>query len=241
MSPVRYPNGYGTEMISLAEMRRRHEVKMHPEFARRFFAYMEHKQGQLGVGGGWRRTQPDRPGFAPDGKSFHQTQVFASGTRGYAAVDLVVPVPGRVHRAPYWNETADAPEWGLHTFIRNPSEPWHIQCIEMRGWQSWVNAGRPDPVRIHLPDTPLPPSTPGGHSVFQKFVRLDGLPFVYAVYSGGYKIWVRDEAELGARQGLGQGEVEVLTRNYSTLFAALGPILGPVPPGVDSHGLRTSA
>ena len=62
-----------------------------------------------------------------------------------------------VHRAPTWAETADAPEWGLHTFIMNPPEPWHLQPIEIRGWQTWVNLGRKDPVAgIPLPNDPPP-------------------------------------------------------------------------------------
>ena len=155
-----YPDGYGTAMVTLQQMTAKHGGKMHPEFARRFFAYMEHKGGLLGVGGGWRSTQPSKPGFAPDGKSFHQDQRFASGFVGYAAVDLVVPVPGGRHRAPAWGETSDAPEWGLHTFIKRPEEPWHIQCVEMRGWQTWVNAGRPDPEPFTLPGSPTPPPAP---------------------------------------------------------------------------------
>ena len=139
-----YPNGYGTSLITLDEMARLHGGKMHPEFHRRFFDYVESKNGLLGVGGGWREVQPVRPGFAPPGKSFHETQRFGSGFSGYAAVDLVVPRGhGLVHRAPSWGETGDAPGFGLHTFINN--EPWHIQCLEMRGFDSWVAAGRPDP------------------------------------------------------------------------------------------------
>ena len=145
-----YPNGYGTQMISLSRMRDLHEPLAHPEFARRFFAYMEHKG--FGVGGGFRATQPVKPGFAPPGQSFHEAQTFASGLSAYCAVDLVVAVPGGKHRAPTWDECADAPDWGLHTFIRTPKpEPWHIQSIEMRGWQTWVNAGRPDPQPFDLP------------------------------------------------------------------------------------------
>ena len=158
-----YPNGYGTGEVTLDRMRELHGGKMHPEFARRFFAYIEAMGGRMGVGGGWRSTQPVKPGFAPDGQSFHQDQRFASGMIRYAAVDLVHRQPGQVHRSPSWAETATAPDHALHTFITG--EPWHIQCIEMRGWQSWVNAGRPDPITAALPgdplpDPPLPPPPP---------------------------------------------------------------------------------
>jgi len=145
-----HPNGYNTTMITLSRMRDLHEPKMHPEFSRRFFAYMEHKG--FGVGGGFRTTQPVKPGFAEPGKSFHEAQTFASGLSAYCAVDLVVAVPGGKHRAPTWAECADAPDFGLHTFVKN--EPWHIQPFEIRGWQTWVNAGRPDPQPFTLPNDP---------------------------------------------------------------------------------------
>lgn len=146
-----HPTGYEQRSVTLDQLRTIHAPKMHPEFARRLFAWLAHHDG-FGIGGGWRSTQPVKPGFAPDGKSFHQSQTFASGFVGYAAVDLVVAVPGKPHRSPTWAECADAPRWGLHTFIAN--EPWHMQCHEMRGWQTWVNAGRPDPPTFNL----LPPA-----------------------------------------------------------------------------------
>lgn len=152
-----HPDGYGTAMISLEQMKAKHGPKMHPEFSRRFFAYMDHKG--FGVGGGWRAVQPVKPGFAPPGKSFHESQTFASGIVGYCAIDLVVAVPGQKHRSPTWAECEDAPQWGLHTFVNN--EPWHVQPIEIRGFDSWVNAGRPDPKFFTLPGVipPTPPAT----------------------------------------------------------------------------------
>jgi hypothetical protein len=143
---VTYPNGYGTQRITLDEMKTKHAAKMHPEFARRFFDYIESKNGLLGVGGGWRATgtQPVGPGFAPEGKSFHQSQTFASGIVGYCAVDLVTGNGANVHKAPTQTDIADAPDFGLHTFI--DGEPWHLQPLDIRGWQTWKNAGSPDPV-----------------------------------------------------------------------------------------------
>ena len=167
-----YPDGYGVKMTTLAAMRAKHEPKMHPEFARRFFAYIEAHNGTLGVGGGWRSTSTISAASAA-GKSFHQDQRFASGFVGYAAVDLVHIQPGQKHRAPTWDETADAPTWGLHTFIKVPNEPWHIQCVEMRGFQTWVDAGRPDPKPFALPGTDVPPPTTGKQTVDMILVDLN--------------------------------------------------------------------
>ena len=139
-------------------MRVRHATKMHPEFERRLFPWIESEQGRIGIGSGWRSSQPtdsDGGRFAPPGMSFHESQQFASGFVGYAAVDLVHINPGRVHRAPTWAEVESAKAYGLHAFIRRPKEePWHVQCVEMRGFGTWVNAGRPDPRPIPLPSDP---------------------------------------------------------------------------------------
>jgi hypothetical protein len=170
-----YPDSYGTRLVSFEQMVAKHGPKAHPEFARRLWAWLETEGGRLGVGGGWRApdTQPERPGFAPEGKSFHQDQRFASGIVAYAAVDLVHVDPPRAHRSPTWAETESAKAFGLHTFVTG--EPWHIQCVEMRGWQSWVNAGRPDPPHRTLPGdlVPIPPADPIGDS---EMIALDYKP-----------------------------------------------------------------
>lgn len=154
MSEILYPVAYGTQTVPMAELRRRHEPHMHPEFARRLFAWLEAQGGLVGIGGGYRPlgTQPDKPGFAPEGKSFHQPQKFSANPDTYAAVDLVVVNPGGVHRAPRWSEvpaakSSEAARWGLHCHIS--TESWHEQPHEIRGWTSWVLAGRKDPVAGH--------------------------------------------------------------------------------------------
>lgn len=152
-----YPTGYATRMVTMPDLISTFHPKMHPEFSRRLFAWLESMGGQIGIGSGWRAIQPDKPGVAPEGKSFHQDQTFKSGFVGYAAVDLVARNPGGIHRAPTWAESKTGPLFGVHTFIKNPPEPWHMQCIEMRGWGSWVTAGRPDPPRWKPDPIPVPP------------------------------------------------------------------------------------
>jgi len=232
-----YPDSYGTSEVTLERMVAKHGPKMHPEFARRFFAYIEHKGGSLGVGGGWRSTQPNRPGFAPDGKSFHQDQRYASGFVGYAAVDLVHTSASGKHRSPSWAECADAPAWGLHTFI--DGEPWHLQCVEMRGWGSWKQNGSPDPDPLFVLPGQRPPVAPieGDHSVFQKLVKFANHPGVYATYTGGYKVWVPDPETRDVFKFLSGRDVEVVPANAAALWKAMGPVLGPVPDGADAWGL----
>lgn len=183
-----YPDGYSTELITLEEMVDRHGPGMHPEYSARFFAYITYKAGLLGVGGGWR-GQSDVSDASAAGKSFHQDQTFASGFCGYCAVDLVCPVPGGVHRAPTWDECADASLFGLHTFI--DGEPWHIQCIEMRGFDSWVNAGRPDPPLFPLPGQP--PNKTGVVDMYVIAVSRNGWPGpVDLVVDSRNVMWNRD-------------------------------------------------
>ena len=187
-SMPRYPYGYGTGTMTMAQLRGRYEPKMHPEFARRLFAWLESEGGTIGIGGGWRDTQPDRPGFAPDGKSFHQSQTFASGIVAYAAVDLVVKRAAGVHRSPTWPETDSARAFGLHTFIQDPPEPWHMQPLDgpARGWQTWVNAGRPDPDpswSLPTDPDPTPPPTPNPAEEIMFRYRHTGFADQFAVGS----------------------------------------------------------
>ena len=86
--------------------------------------------------------------------SFHQDQRYHDGTVWYAAVDLVARNPGAVHRARRPGEcppqgSPDAARWGVHI---NTSESWHIQPVELDGYQSWVKNGRPRP----QPGYPIP-------------------------------------------------------------------------------------
>lgn len=145
-----YPTGYGSLMVDIDELFRRHHVdKMHPEFAKRLRAWLIAQNGRIGIGGSWRAVQPPKPGFAPEGKSFHQSQEFSSGRVAFCAVDLVHFVPNKAHRAPTWDEvpkkgSAEAKQWGLHCNVTKPSEPWHIQPIEIDGYGGWVRNGRKD-------------------------------------------------------------------------------------------------
>lgn len=149
-----YPHGYGTTMVDIDELfRRHHQDKMHPEFARRLRTWLISKEGRIGIGGSWRATQPAKPGFAPEGKSFHQSQTFSSGRVAFCAVDLVHVNPGKVHRSPTWAEvpkkgTAETSKWSLHCNVTN--EPWHIQPTEIDGWGSWDRGGRKDFSAIHI-------------------------------------------------------------------------------------------
>lgn len=152
MAETLYPTGYGFKFVTLDELFRIHHVdKMHPEYARRLRAWIFDQRGNIGIGGSWRPdgTQPDKPGFAPEGKSFHQYQQFASGLIKFAAVDLVARNGSNVHRSPNWNEVPNqdsnwSKKCGLHANVNN--EPWHLQAIEIDGYDRWVNKGRPDPV-----------------------------------------------------------------------------------------------
>lgn len=160
-----FPSGYGTSMVSLDELfRRHHQDKMHPEFARRLRLWLEAQGGRVGIGGSWRAVQPVKPGFAPPGQSFHQSQSFAGGRVAFCAVDLVHVNPGGKHRSPTWAEvpkqgTAEARRWSLHCNV--DKEPWHMQPIEIDGFSSWVRGGRKDfSVMTVIPVAPEPVKPP---------------------------------------------------------------------------------
>lgn len=144
----RHAYGYGSGTLTIAELESRDGHRMHPEYRRRLFAWLGAQSNGMGIGEGWRRTPSNTSAASRAGHSFHQTQRFASGFSGIAAVDLVVPVRGSAHRAPTWAEvpkqgSAEARKWGLHANV--PGEPWHLQPVELDGWRTWSRHGRPDP------------------------------------------------------------------------------------------------
>jgi hypothetical protein len=88
------------------------------------------------------------------------------------------------------------------------------------------------------PIVPVPPVTgasPEGGSVFHALIRLEGQTAVFAQYTGGYKVWIKDEATLGAFRFVSGKDVQVIPKSAVALFRATGPIFGPMP--TDSRGV----
>lgn len=176
------PFGYSNAEKKLYDLTTWLLVHYHPEYIRRLVNWLDAQDGAIGVGGGWRAggAQPDKQGFAEEGRSFHQNQNFNDGFTGAAAVDLVaratplaISMGHNNHRSPRWSEvpaqgSADATKWGVHCNVGTPnqigSEPWHMQPVippnGLDGWQTWRNLGRPSPARnypIPNQDEPTPP------------------------------------------------------------------------------------
>jgi hypothetical protein len=161
---LRVPFRYGDSYITLRQLEQHLLVHYHPEYVRRLLAWLNFKGGKVGVGGDWRAggAQPDRLGFAPEGKSFHQDQAYNDGFVGACAVDTVFedgPDPGDDHDGIAWREvpqqgSAEAARWGVHANVGVPGngESWHIQPVEIDGWQTWWNTGRVAP----RPGYPIP-------------------------------------------------------------------------------------
>lgn len=156
-----YPVGYGKATVTFAELKRRYSGNMEPEYARRLFAWIESKDGAVGIGGASRPNPSNTSAASKLGRSFHQIQTFADGSRFFCAVDLVhTNSSGGAHRAIQWSEvpeqgSAEAREWGLHCNVQQPQEPWHIQPIEFDGFGTWEKAGRPRPqAGYQLPGNP---------------------------------------------------------------------------------------
>lgn len=162
-----YPWGYGRTLVDMKTLQQKAFIHlMEPEFAKRLFAWVESRNGHIGIGGAVRFIQPVGPTFAPAGMSFHEQQKFGDNTIWFAAVDLVARNGNNVHRAPYWSEVPkqgsghkDIGDYGVHCNVNG--EPWHMQCMEMDGYTTWSKNGRrrPNPNFV-VAGKPKPTPTP---------------------------------------------------------------------------------
>lgn len=171
-----YPWGYAKRLVDMNELKRlaRFDV-MDPAYAARLEAWLVSRNGHIGVGGALRIVQPDKPGFAPAGQSFHQIQLFHDKAKMFMAVDLVCRNGDSTHRGPRWDEVprqgsghSDISTYGVHCNVSG--EPWHMQAMEVDGYQTWVNNGRkhpnpnfqitPPPIVDPIPPTPVPQPDP---------------------------------------------------------------------------------
>lgn len=166
---TKVPWGYGTTLKTLDEIEDILRPNYHPEYIRRLLLWLEFKGGKIGIGSTFRPdgTQPDDPGFAPEGKSFHQNQKYSDGFVGACAVDLVAYNLPNIHRTVAWSEVAkqgseEARTWGVHCNVDKGSypEPWHMQPIEIDGWDSWNSGGRPCPKANYPTPDPTPEPQP---------------------------------------------------------------------------------
>lgn len=166
-----------------------------PEFECRIRAALVAAGGLVGIGGGWRSSELQRTTFlarhtqvasggccswdgkrwalkagmahaAPPGSSFHESQSFANGTSGCAAIDLVGHDNTGSHshaKAQQWMREHGG-RFGLMTAWNwSVKEPWHVQMLELpRSCSTWKAEGRPNPTLWPLPGhepkpDPLPP------------------------------------------------------------------------------------
>jgi len=182
--PNTYPYGYAKDGNGVAGMgtmlnMQQYETKktvynLHPEFWRRFRAFMEYALTQgvhIGVGTGWRiQPNPPPPGFAQPGNSNHEGFPANGSAGGAVAIDMV-PVPSWDWMEPQLHR------FGLRSFkipsttgYKGKNEPWHIQPAEIPAARSWrtqpwtlktfpLPTGGTTPTPVPPTPTPTPPST----------------------------------------------------------------------------------
>lgn len=95
----------------------------------------------------------------------------------------------------------------------------------------WVDMQQP-----YHPQTEPEPTTPEQEGTM-KLIRFSSSPAVYAQHLGGYKTWIPDPATLNVYRFLTKRDVEVIDAKYPEWMRASGPIVGPVPGGVDGWGV----
>jgi len=112
------------------------------------------------------------------------------------------------------------------------SEPWHLRY--------WSGDTVPPAVQPS-PPKPQPPTPEGDDEVLVQFARSNGEAF--AVYTNGTKIWQPDDGTLQRARDLATlGGKDATVYDYPdlTLFAALGQVMGLIPPGHDPWGNKVS-
>lgn len=237
-----YPVGYGTRLVTWDVLEATYKPYAHPAAWRVLSNFLKHQGGKFGIGGGRRLhgAQPNKPGFAPEGESFHQDQPFPSG-KFYAAWDLVVVNPGYVHRSPRWDEvpaqgTAQAIAYGFHMNVGKPgekgSESWHGMMVPLDGYRSWVNQGRYDldynyPILIRPPrPQPLQPPTPSTQPASKEIiVQFESRNLARGSVGPDVKFFQRllnDFAMQGLiLDGVYKGETERAVKNFQVFFGKL--------------------
>lgn len=177
---MNYPSGYGTAMVPMTELIRQHSGNMEPEFARRLFAWIASKNGEIGIGSGWRQNPSNVSEASKKGMSFHQTQTFGDGSRQFCAVDLVVRTQDKHSSGDVpaglvpLQGSPEAQAFGVHINVGEQNKPgfesWHMQPIEIDGFESWAKKGRVRPAAGRaVPGDPGPiqqPVTVGGELGF---------------------------------------------------------------------------
>jgi hypothetical protein len=131
--------------------------RLHPEVLRRFEAliHFAHKVGvPLGVGTGWRSLQPDKPGFAKNGNSWHQSCPLMPISATAFAIDTVPNTSW-----PWLEERCG--NFGFRTFRNVNNEPWHIQPTEIPTARKYATSP-PVIYKWDLPGTQKPPTVKPG-------------------------------------------------------------------------------
>lgn len=237
-----YPIFYGTRLVTWDVLEATFRPYAHPAAWRVLANFLKHQGGKFGIGGGRRLhgAQPDKPGFAPEGKSFHQDQDFPSG-RYYAAWDLVVVNPGYKHRAPRWDEvpvqgTQRAIDYGFHMNVGKPnekgSESWHGQMVPLDGFGSWVAQGKYDldynyPILLRAPrpqppQPPLPPTQPVTKEILVQFTSRNLVEGSFGPDVKFYQERLNDVAGQGLfLDGIFGPEMTKAVKNFQFFFKKL--------------------
>lgn len=98
--------------------------------------------------------------------------------------------------------------------------------------RSQIALGHLDPGGTAPPPQPPPEE---GENVIVNLVKHKDHVAVYAQYSGGYKTWIPDGNVLNVYQFISGMKPQTMPDN--AWMTATGPIVGPVPAGVDEWGI----
>lgn len=88
--------------------------------------------------------------------------------------------------------------------------------------------------------TPKPPPKDDDMVTCNGLWQLKGRTEIFATYPGGYKVWMSSPKVLDAKKGLmtlDGVDTTIKVQDDPNMFAAFGPVIGPIPKGLNEFGV----
>ena len=137
-----------------------------------------------------------------------------------------------------------APDRKIDPATTNVAGPWQPKSCTSSG--SWDRGSVQDECKSragHIPPPQPKPPQDDDDMIFDGLWKRDNDDTVFAIYKNGTKVWITDDGHLNgmitlqAINGYPNPD-EIKVQSDPGMFAAMGVVVGPIPPHCDSWGNR---